>query len=69
MNTVDIISIHDAIVQDFKNDDKKKNLEVKKWEKLYSEIENNSSFTILEDIQNKIKDTKYIKTKRQQICK
>ena len=57
MNTVDIISIHDAIVQDFKNDDKKKNLEVKKWEKLYSEIENNSSFTILEDIQNKIKDT------------
>ena len=57
MNTVDIISIHDAIIQDFQNQDKNKNVETKKWEKLYNEIENKSSCSILEDIQDKIKET------------
>lgn len=55
MNNVDILSVHDLIVKDVHNLDENDE-DLKKWEKLYNEVNENSSFDVLQDIKMKCKD-------------
>ena len=55
MNNVDILSVHDLIVKDVHNLDENDE-DSKKWEKLYNEVNENSSFDVLQDIKMKCQD-------------